>query len=77
MIGTLLTFLAVGIVSIMAVWIVLQVVGALLGLTGVIASFLLLKVAPVMLVVWIVLKVLAKVRRGTLSAADRQWLEGD
>jgi len=77
MIGTLLTFLAVGIVSIVAVWIVLQVVGSLLGLTLGIASFLLLKVAPVMLVGWLVLKVLAKVRRSSLSAADRQWLEGD
>lgn len=77
MIGTLLTFLAVGIVSIVAVWIVLQVVGSILGLTLGIASFLLLKVAPVMLVGWLVLKVLAKVRRSSLSAADRQWLEGD
>ncbi len=77
MIGTLLTFLAVGIVSIVAVWIVLQVVGSLLGLTMGIAGFLLLKVAPVMLVGWLVLKVLAKVRRSSLSAADRQWLEGD
>ena len=77
MIGTLLTFLAVGIVSIVAVWIVLQVVGSLLGLTLGIASFLLIKVAPVMLVGWLVLKVLAKVRRSSLSAADRQWLEGD
>lgn len=77
MIGTLLTFLAVGIVSIVAVWIVLQVVGSLLGLTVGIAGFLLLKVAPVMLVGWLVLKVLAKVRRSSLSAADRQWLEGD
>lgn len=77
MIGTLLTFLAVGIVSIVAVWIVLQVVGSLLGLTMGIAGFLLVKVAPVMLVGWLVLKVLAKVRRSSLSAADRQWLEGD
>lgn len=77
MIGTLVTFLAVGIVSIVAVWIVLQVVGALLGLTLGIASFLLLKVAPVMFVGWLVLKLLGKVRRGALSGGHRQWLEGD
>ncbi len=77
MIGTLLTFLAVGIVSIVAVWIVLQVVGSLLGLTLGIAGFLLSHVAPVMLVGWLVLKALAKIRRGSLSSADRQWLEGD
>ena len=78
MIGTLLTFLAMAIVSIVVVWIVLSVVGALLGLTLGIASFLLLKVVPIMLVGWVVLKVLARVRRGgALSAVDRQWLEGE
>ncbi len=78
MIGTLLTFLAMGIVSIVVVWIVLSVVGALLGLTLGIASFLLFKVAPIMLVGWFVLKLLDRVRgREALSAADRKWLEGE
>ncbi len=79
MIGTLLTFLAMGIVSIVVVWIVLSVIGALLGLTAGIAGFLLWKVVPIMFVGWFVLKVLARVRRGpgALSAADRQWLEGE
>ena len=79
MIGMLLTFLAMGIVSIVVVWIVLTVVGSLLGLTLGIAGFLLFKVAPIMLVGWVVLKVLAKVRRsaGALSSSDRQWLEGE
>ncbi len=78
MIGTLLTFLAMGIVSIVVVWIVLSVVGALLGLTLGIASFLLFKVAPIMLVGWFVLKLLDRVRgREALSSADRKWLEGE
>ncbi len=78
MIGTLLTFLAMGIVSIVVVWIVLSVVGALLGLTLGIASFLLFKVAPLMLVGWVVLKLLGRGRsRGALSTADRKWLEGE
>lgn len=78
MIGTILTFLAMGILSIVVVWIVLSVVGYLLGLTVGIASFLLFKVAPIMLIGWVVLKVLDKVRSGgTLSAADRKWLEGE
>ena len=76
MIGTLLTFLAMGIVSIVVVWIVLSVVGSLLGLTLGIAGFLLFKVAPIMLIGWVVLKLLARVRnRGALSASDRRWLE--
>jgi len=77
MIGTLLTFLAVGIVSIVAVWIVLSVVGSLLGLTLGIAGFLLFKVAPVMLIGWAALKLWACARgnQGYLSAKDRRWLE--
>ena len=77
MIGTLLTFLAVGIVSIVAVWIVLSVVGAVLGITMTIAGFLIFKVAPVMLLGWAALKLWAWARssRGTLSAKDRRWLE--
>ena len=78
MIGTLLTFLAMGIVSIVVVWIVLSVLGALLGLTLGIAGFLLFKVAPIMLVGWIVLKLLERARgRASLSPADRNWLEGE
>lgn len=78
MIGTLLTFLAVGVVSLVVAWIVLSVVGAVLGLTLGIASFLLFKVAPFMLIGWIVLKILDKVRGSDqLSSSDRQWLEGD
>ena len=77
MIGTLLTFLAVGIVSIVVVWIVLSVVSSLLGLTLGIAGFLLFKVAPVMLLGWAGLKLWAWARssRGVLSAKDRRWLE--
>ena len=79
MIGALLTFLAMGIVSILVIWIVLSVVGSILGLTLGIAGFLLFKVAPVMFVGWVVLKLLAKVRSrpGILSTSDRQWLEGE
>ena len=77
MIGTLLTFLAVGIVSIVVVWIVLSVVSSLLGLTLGIAGFLLFKVAPVMLLGWAALKLWSWARssRGVLSAKDRRWLE--
>ena len=78
MIGSLMTFLAMAVVSIVVVWIVLSVVGSLLGLTLGIAGFLLFKVAPVMLVGWIVLKVAARLKaRRKLSASDRRWLERD
>lgn len=78
MIASLLTFLAVGLVSLVAVWIVLSVVGGLLGLTIGLAGFLIFKVAPVMLLGWAVLKLVSKIRGGdALTSADRRWLRGD
>ncbi len=79
MIEALLIFLAMGVVSIVVVWIVLSVLGSILGLTLGVAGFLLFKVAPIMLLGWAVLKILAKVRgpRRALSSSDRQWLEGE
>lgn len=78
MIASLLTFLAVGLVSVVAVWIVLSVVGSVLGLALGLAGFLIFKVAPVMLLGWVVLKLVSKIRRGgALASADRRWLRGD
>ena len=58
--------------------IVLSVVGVVFSLTLGLASFLLFKVAPVLLVGWIVVKLVQKSSgRGALSEADRKWLEGE
>jgi hypothetical protein len=77
MIGTLLTFFAVGLVTLVMVAIVLSIVGAVLSIAFGLVGFLLFKVAPIVLVGWLVLKVLDRKRpRGELSAADREWLEG-
>jgi hypothetical protein len=78
MIGTLLTFFAVGVITLIAAGIVLSIVGTVFSLTFGLAAFLLFKVAPVLLVGWVVMKVLEIVRGGgSLSAADRKWLERD
>lgn len=78
MLGTLLTFLAAGLVTLIVAGIVLSVVGAVFSLTFGLATFLLFKVAPILLVGWIVVKLFEKVRgRSSLSAADRKWLEGE
>ena len=58
--GTLLTFLAVGLVTLIAAGVVLSIVGTLFSLTFGLASFLLFKVAPIMFVGWVVLKVLSR-----------------
>lgn len=77
MIGSLLTFFAVGLLTLVVAGVVLAVVGSVIGLVGSLAAFLLFKVAPVMLVGWVILKLLDRKSSGRLSAADRRWLEGD
>jgi hypothetical protein len=78
MIGTLLTFFAVGLVALVALSIVLAVVGAVFSIAFGLIGFLLFKVAPIVLVGWVILKLIDRSRgnRGELSAADRDWLEG-
>ena len=78
MIGSLLTFFAVGLITLVVAGVVLGIVGAVFSLTIGLASFLLFKVAPILLVGWIVVKMFEKSRsRGSLSEADRRWLEGE
>lgn len=77
MIGSLLTFFAVGLATIIAAVVVLAVVGTVIGLVGSLVGFLLFKVAPVMAVGWVVLKLLDRRSGNRLSASDRKWLEGE
>lgn len=78
MIGTLLTFFAVGLVTLLVAGVVLSIVGVVFSLTFGLATFLLFKVAPILLVGWIVVKVVEKAgARQSLSDADRRWLEGE
>lgn len=78
MIGTILTFFAVGLVTLIVAGIVLSILGAVFSLTFGLATFLLFKVAPIMLVGWIAMKVFQKMRRSdSLSDEDRKWLEGE
>jgi hypothetical protein len=77
MIGPLLTFFAVGLVTLLVAGVVLSIVGMVFSITIGLASFLLFKIAPILLVGWIVVKVVQKASgRGELSDADRKWLEG-
>ncbi|MEX0907007.1 MAG: hypothetical protein WD054_01655 [Gemmatimonadota bacterium] len=70
MISSLLTMLVVGFVALVAIGIVLSIVGALVG----VAFTLLFKVAPILLVGYVVLRLLAP-KQKRLSAEDRKWLE--
>lgn len=78
MLGSLLTFFAVGLATILVASVVLSVVGVVFSLTLGLASFLLFKVAPVLLVGWVVVKLLDRgKKRDSLSDADRRWLESE
>lgn len=78
MLGSLLTFFAVGLVTLIVAGVVLSVVGAVLGTAIGLASFLLFKVAPVLLVGYVVVKLIDRRRDDhQLSDADRRWLEGE
>ena len=78
MIGTLLTFFAVGLVTLLVAGVVLSIVGTVFSLTFGLAFFLLFKVAPVLLVGYVAVKIFEKMRgTDSLSAADRKWLEGE
>lgn len=70
MISTLLTFFIVGFVALIAIGLTLSLIGAMVGL----AFTLLFKVAPVLLLGYIVLRIFAR-KQKRLSAEDRKWLE--
>jgi hypothetical protein len=74
MISALLTFLIVGLVALVGMVIVLALVGAVFGLALSLVGFLLFKVAPVVLVGYLLVRFLAP-RHARLSPADREWLE--
>lgn len=78
MIRSLFLVFAVGLAAIVGVSIVLSLLSVAFSITLGITGFLLTKVAPVLLVGWGVLWFLdrRKKRRGELSNADREWLEG-
>ena len=74
--GTLLTFLAVGLVTLIAAGVVISILGAVLGLTFGLAQFLLFKVAPIMFIGWLGLKLLDKVTgKRRISVSDQKWLD--
>lgn len=76
MLGTVLTLLVAGILGLIAVSVVLAILGTVLSVTFGIVGFLLFKVAPVLLVGWVVMKVIEKKRGGRrISAADQRWLD--
>lgn len=77
MIGSLLTLFFVGLVTLVVAGVVLSVVGTVFSIGFGLATFLLFKVAPVLLVGWVVLKLLDRGGSKNLSSGDRKWLDGN
>jgi hypothetical protein len=76
MLGALLTLFAVGLGTLIVIGLVLSVIGTVFSLAIGTIGFLLLKVAPIMFVGWVVLKLLDRgQKRSELSSGDHQWLE--
>ena len=76
MLSSLLTFFVAGLVALIVAGLVLAVIGTVFSLTLGLAGFLLFKVAPILFVGWLVVKLIEKTRtRDKLTEADRKWLE--
>ena len=76
MLGTLLTLFVLGIVGIVAISLVLGLLGAAFSLFFGLAGFLLFKVAPVVIIGCVVVKVIGRNRRHRqISPADQKWLD--
>lgn len=70
MISSILTFLIVGFIAVVVLGLAISVVAGLIG----IVSFLLFKVAPVLLIGYVVVRLL-RPKRKMISDEDRKWLE--
>jgi predicted lipid-binding transport protein (Tim44 family) len=74
MLSALITFFLVGLAAIVVVGIALALIGLIFGAVFSLAGFLLFKVAPIVLVGYLIVRFLAP-RRARLEPADRKWLE--
>lgn len=77
MLMALLTLFALGVAAVVMVGVVLTLVGVVLSLTLGLAGFLIFKVAPIMLIGYLVLKLFERTRPAPqgISSADQRWLD--
>lgn len=75
MISGLVTFFVVGLVAVLALGLVLALVGVLFSAALGLAGFLLFKVAPIVLLGWLVVKFLEP-REERIAGRERRYLDG-
>lgn len=79
MMSALLMLFVLGILGVVMLGVMFALVGAVLSLAFGIAGFLLFKVAPIVLIGYLVLKVFQRTRPApqSISSADQRWLDGE
>jgi hypothetical protein len=76
MLGALLTLFVFGIVGLVVLSVLMALIGVVFSVTFGIVGFLLFKVAPLLLVGWVVLKLVDRSRaRRRISVSDQRWLD--
>lgn len=77
MLSGLLMLFALGIAGLVVAAVVMALIGIVFSITFGIVGFLLFKVAPILLIGWIVMKLIQRRRspHGRISAADQRWLD--
>jgi hypothetical protein len=77
MLGALLTLLILGLLGVVVVGVLLAILSFVVSVTFGIVGFLLFKVAPILLIGWVVVKVVERSRsRRAIGRADQKWLDG-
>jgi hypothetical protein len=78
MLSSLLILLVMGVAGVIAIGMVMAVFGFVLSAVFGLVGFLLFKVAPILLIGWVVMKLVGRSRaRHRISAADQRWLDGE
>jgi len=76
----LLSLLLIGLAAVVVAGIALAIVGTFVAAVFGLAGFLLFKVAPLLLVGWLVVKLITRAQGNgprRISEADRRWLDGE
>ena len=77
MLGALLTLLILGLLGVVVVGVLLAILSFVVSVTFGIVGFLLFKVAPLLLIGWVVVKVVERSRsRRAIASGDQKWLDG-
>jgi len=78
MFSALLTFFLIGLATVVALGIALAIAGVVFSVLLGLAGFLLFKVAPIVLIGYLVVRFLGPGRKKSLAAADSaKWLDED